>query len=182
MGPRERSMASLDIYPGSEALVRELIEKHRFKVDRVRDADGRIVDGEWRFVCRTGAIIYQYDEDTWAADLLSTRWHNRLILRFGSAMTFSGQPADLARLAGPGDEHTLHFPAELIMPVAKVLKVRRRARRTKKQRETAARLIAAYNNARKRAAGQSGGVDTEEGIGANSGVRTWPLCGALEEE
>ncbi|MFQ5808974.1 MAG: hypothetical protein ACE5JM_05075 [Armatimonadota bacterium] len=64
-----------------------------------------------------------------------------------------GEPAEAAKAYDPDDEHTLHFPSELILPVAKVLKVKRRARRTARQRETAARLIRAYNEGRKRAAG-----------------------------
>ncbi len=146
-------MKGLDVFPGSEGLVRELIERHRFKVERVRDTEGRFVEGEWHFPCKTGAVIYQYDADTWAADLLTTYWHNRLIREFGSAMMFFEERAELAKAYDPDDEHTLHFPAELILSVAKLLKVKRRARRTAKQRETAARLIRAYNEARKHAAG-----------------------------
>jgi len=146
-------VVSLYIFPGSEELVRQLIERHRFKVERVRDVHGRLLDGEWHFACKTGAILYQYDEHTWAADLLSTRWHNRLIREFGSAMTLFGEPAEITKAYDPDDEHTLHFASELILPVAKLLKVKRSARRTRKQRETAARLIRAYNEARRRAAG-----------------------------
>jgi hypothetical protein len=64
-----------------------------------------------------------------------------------------GEPAEIAKAYDPDDEHTVHFLSGLILPVAKVLKVSRGARRTRKQRETAARLIAAYNEARRRAAG-----------------------------
>ncbi len=141
------------IFPGSEEFVRELVEKHRFKVERVRDVEGRLLDGEWHFSCKTGAILYQYGADTWAADLLTTRQHNRLVREFGSAMTFFDEPAEIAKAYDPDDEHTLHFPSDLILPVTKLLKVKRRARRTAKQRETAARLIRAYNEARKHAAG-----------------------------
>lgn len=149
-------MKGLDVFPGSEGLVRELIERHRFKVERVRDSEGRLVEGEWHFPCKTGAVIYQYDAHTWGADLLTTYWHNRLIREFGTAMTFFGEPAEIAKAYDPDDEHTLHFPSDLILHVARLLKVKRRARRTDKQRQTAARLIRAYNKPRKQAAGQVG--------------------------
>lgn len=52
------------ISPGTEQLVRELIEKHRFNVEHVRGVEERFVGGEWHFPCKTGAITYQHDEHT----------------------------------------------------------------------------------------------------------------------
>ncbi len=145
--------APLDVFEGTEEFLRELIEQHRFKVERVRDVDGELVDGDWFVPCRLACILYQYDADTWAANLLSTRWHNRLVRRFGSAVTLFGEPAELAKGCGPGDEHTLHFPSELILPVARMLKVRRRRRVSDEQRRAAAERMRAYWSAKRIAVG-----------------------------
>jgi len=145
--------AALDIFEGTEEFVRELVEKHRFKVHRVRDTDGQLIDGEWWFPCKSGAMLYQYDEHTWAADMLTTYQHNRLVKRFGPALTWFGEPAEVARGCGPGDEHVLHFPSALLLPVAKLLKVRRRRRVSDEQRRAAAERMRAYWNAKRTAVG-----------------------------
>jgi hypothetical protein len=142
------------VFPGSEEFVRELIEKHRFKVERGRDVDGRLLEGEWHFPCKSGAIIYQYDEHTWAADLLTTRQHNRLVRKYGAAMTWYGEPAEIVPRAGPGDEHTLHFPSELVLAVAEVLEVKRRRKVSEEQRRAAAERMRAHHATRRASMGR----------------------------
>jgi len=88
------------IFPELEELLRELVERHRFKVERLRDTDGRLLGGEWLFPCNTGAMMYQYDAHAWTVDRLSTPRHNRLIREFGSAMTFLGHPVEIIGRVG----------------------------------------------------------------------------------
>jgi len=66
---------------------------------------------------RTPAIIYQYDERMWAAEIV--------------------------KRAGPGDERTLHFSSELILAVAKLLKVRQGRMVSEEQRRGAAERVRA---------------------------------------
>jgi len=67
-------------------------------------------------------------------------------------MSWFAKPAESVRAYDLDHEHTLHFRSELILRVAELLKLKRTARRTKKRRETVAKPIAAYNEAREHAA------------------------------
>ena len=130
-------------------------QKLRLKIQQVRDVDGKIVEDDWFVACHGRGILYPYSEDTWVADQLSSRQHNRLMRLLPGQVHLFGEPPEAALSCDPSDEHTLHFPVSILPQVARLLRARRVARRSATQRAASRRNIVAARAALARRAGSA---------------------------